>query len=346
VPIIRELIVEEFGVHITRHSERLVVSRRGQKLLEAPLMHLEAVLIASPGVSISSAAIAGCCEYGIPIHFVSELGDPYASLYSAGLTGTVLTRRAQLAAYGDGRGLVLAVAMGIGKIRNQAGLIRYAAKYRKEKTPIIYDALLSLAEEAERYIPELEALLPTKAAEGKLDGLRAEMLAAEGRAAQCYWQGFGLLLDERWGWPGRKGRGARDIVNCCLNYGYGVLYGQVERALVLAGLDPYAGFLHADRPGKPSMVLDLMEEFRPVVVDRTVLALLNRGQPVEQGEDGLLTEGSRRFLAEAVLKRLQTPTSYADKRFSLSAIIQHQARQVASFLRGERQQYEPFAMRW
>ncbi|MER3513307.1 MAG: CRISPR-associated endonuclease Cas1, partial [Chloroflexota bacterium] len=81
------------------------------------------------------------------------------------------------------------------------------------------------------------------------------------------------------------------------NYGYGILYGQVERALVLAGLDPYAGFIHVDRPGKPSLVLDLIEEFRQAVVDRTVLGLVNKGVALEQDEEGRLTEGTRRMLA-------------------------------------------------
>jgi len=104
-----------------------------------------------------------------------------------------------------------------------------------------------------------------------------------------------LLLRSTWrfrpgelGWPGREGRGAHDPLNAAFNYGYGVLYGQVERALVLAGLDPYAGFIHVDRPGKPSLTLDLIEEFRAPVVDRTILGMVNRGVAVELDGDGLL----------------------------------------------------------
>jgi len=350
MPIVRELVVDQFGVHVTRHSERLVLRSRGQKLLEAPLMHLNTVLIASPGVSLSSSAIAACCEYGIPIHFVSSIGEPYAALYSAGLSGTVLTRRGQIAAYDDGRGLRLAVAMGRGKVCNQAGLLRYAAKYRKETAPEIHQQLLFLAGRAEEHVGELERLAQAGGGEGEesepLDGLRAQILSAEGRAAKYYWDGVGLLLDDKWNWPGRKGRGAHDIVNCCLNYGYAILYGQVERALLLAGLDPYAGFLHADRPGKPSMVLDLMEEFRPIVVDRTVLAVLNRNMPIALDEEGLLTEASRRTLADAVLKRLGAAAQYGDKRLMMGSVIQAQARRVAAYLRGEEERYEAFVMRW
>jgi CRISPR-associated protein Cas1 len=349
MPIIRELVVDQYGAHLTRHSERLVLSQKGNKLLEAPLMHLECVLVASPGVSVSASAIAACCEHGIPVHFITELGEPYAALYSAGLTGTVLTRRAQLAAYGDGRGLALAMSMGRGKLLNQAGLLRYAAKYRKETSPALHQQLIELSELVEDHTRELERLAgqcPAADQVQALDDYRSQLLSIEGRAAKYYWDGVGILIEAKWRWPGRQGRGASDPVNCCLNYCYGILYGQVERALVLAGLDPYGGFLHADRPGKPSLVLDAIEEFRQPAVDRTVLAVLNRGQSIAQGDDGLLDQATRHTLAEAVLKRLATETEYADKRFQLGSVIQSQARRIASYLRGEQEVYQPFIQKW
>ena len=138
-------------------------------------------------------------------------------------------------------------------------------------------------------------------------------------------------------------RGARDGLNSALNYGYGILYGQMERALVLAGLDPYAGFIHADRPGKPSLTLDLIEEFRQPVVDRTVLGLANKGFEFKQDEDGLLAEDTRRALAEKVLERLEESTErYEGKKQALRVIIQSQARHLATFVRGDRADYEPF----
>src|SRR5881409_3033564 len=81
----------------------------------------------------------------------------------------------------------------------------------------------------------------------------------EGRAAQGYWSQIASIIPAELAWPGRETRGATDPFNAALNYGYGILYGQVEQALTLAGLDPYGGFLHADRPGKRSLVLDLIE---------------------------------------------------------------------------------------
>lgn len=348
--IVQHLIVEQYGAFIGKHSERLVVAKGEEKLATAPLLHLESVLIANQGVSISAEAVRECTERGIPIHFVSGTGTAYASLYSAGLTGTVLTRRAQLEAFRDRRGLTAAIAFAQGKIRNQANLLKYMGKYRKEAAPEVYDELRLCAGEVLDHGFELEGLLkfPEVLSGEKVtvDDWRFEILGIEGRAAQRYWGAVKHVLPDDCGWPGREGRGAKDAVNAALNYGYGILYGQVERALVLAGLDPYAGFIHVDRPGKPSLTLDFIEEFRQPVVDRTVFGLVNKGVKLEQDERGLLTAETRRMLAEKVLARLESSEPYEKKRVPLRAIMQSQARHLATFLRGERGEYAAFQASW
>ena len=119
-----------------------------------------------------------------------------------------------------------------------------------------------------------------------------------------------------------------------------------RRAIVLAGLDPYAGFIHADRPGKPSLVLDLIEEFRQPVVDRTVFALLNRGTAIELDDKGRLTETSRQALIGKILERLEKPEKAGQKKLPLRFIIQNQARQMATFVRGDRPRYQGFEVKW
>lgn len=341
--IVQHLVVEQFGRHVGKHQERLQVTeiKTGETVIEAPLLHLEDVVIASRGVSISADAIAACTERGIPINFLDGYGNPFASLYSAGLTGTVLTRRAQLQAFNDGRGRAVAAAFAIGKLRNQANLLRYMAKYRKEAAPETYEELRRLAAEVLDHVSEIERLGGTT-----VDEVRFELLSAEGRGAQRYWEGIRLLLREDYAWPGRRTQGASDPINACLNYGYGILYGQVERALVLAGLDPYAGFLHVDRSGKPSLVLDVIEEFRTAAVDRAMLGLVNKGSQLVLDEKGKLDPPTRKLIAEKVLERLDAPVRYAGKQTTLRSALQSQARHLAVFLRGERPEYEPFVANW
>ncbi len=348
--IIQHLIVEEFGAFISKHSERLIVTKDNEKLVQAPLLHLESVLIAGHGVSISADAVKECAERGIPIHFVSGTGNAYASVYSAGLTGTVLTRRAQLEAFRDLRGLMAAIAFAHGKLQNQANLLKYMGKYRKEAAPEVYETLRAAAERIQEQIAELEQLRASPQVQSgeraTVDDWRFELLGIEGRAAQIYWDAVKHVLPAEYNWPGREGRGAKDPVNSVLNYGYGILYGQIERALVLAGLDPYAGFVHVDRPGKPSLTLDAIEEFRAPAVDRTIFGLVNKNVKFEQDERGFLTDSARKLLAEKVLERLESGETYEKKSFPLRVIIQQQARHLATFLRDERTDYQPFVIQW
>jgi CRISPR-associated protein Cas1 len=293
------------------------------------------------GVATSSDVVQVCAEEGIPIHFLSATGQHVAGLYSSGLAGTVLTRRAQLAAFEDGRGVALARAFVLGKIENQRALVRYIAKYRKETEPAIYEELTLVAGELGDHIYEAEKLNAQQVSE-----IRDHLLSVEGRAASRYWGAIKRVIPESLGWPGRETQGATDPFNMTLNYGYGVLYAQVERALVLAGLDPYGGFLHADRPGKPSLVLDLIEEFRQTVVDRTMIGLVNRGVAIVCDEAGRLSQPTRKWIAEKVLERLESTELYEGKRQALRFILQCQARHLATFVRGERERYLPFVAGW
>lgn len=339
--IVPHLIVEEYGSFVSKKSERLVFTCQGEKRSEAPLLHLEAVLVGARGVSLSCDAIAACAERGIPLHVIDHRGAPVSSLYSSALAATIETRRAQLLARMDGRGVVLAKAIAGGKIRNQATLLKYMAKNRKERQPEVYQAVRLLADEVLDHLAELD-----KWEGATVDDCRGQLLSTEGRAAQKYWAAVGRLLPAERGWPGRRTQGATDAVNGALNYGYGILYGSVERALVLAGLDPYAGFLHVDRPGKPSLVFDLIEEFRQTVVDRTVVAMCNLGMELALDEQGRLDDKTRKTIAEKMLARLEAVESYEGKRFPLRAIIQHQARRLAQFLREERPTYTCYEAVW
>ncbi|MFZ5909405.1 MAG: CRISPR-associated endonuclease Cas1 [Chloroflexota bacterium] len=347
--IVQHLVIDQFGAFLGKHSERLIVTKGEEKLAQAPLLHLESVVIANQGVSLSAEAVRECTERGIPIFFISGTGTAYASLYSAGLTGTVATRRAQLEAFKDVRGLQLVIAFGMGKLQNQSTLLKYMAKYRKETDPALYEELRLCSDEVLDHLIEMEKVKQYPEFEDgavTVNDLRHELMGMEGRAAQRYWKAVKLTLPEKYGFTARTGRGATDPVNAALNYGYGILYGQIERSLVLAGLDPFAGFLHVDRPGKPSLTLDFIEEFRPVVVDRTVFGLANKNVPFDFDENKMLTKETRRMLADKVNERLDAEASFEGKRHPLRAIIQMQARHLATFLRGERHKYDPFQMTW
>ncbi len=201
----------------------------------------------------------------------------------------------------------------------------------------------------ERTAAEFEPLVAAQAAtEGAaltIDALRLQLLSIEGRAGRLYWDALRKLLPPELGFTGREHQGARDLTNSLLNYGYGILYSQVWGAAALAGLDPFAGFLHVDRPGKPSLALDLVEEFRQLIVDRTVFALLIKGVTYQQTEDGRLSDEARREFARHILDRLDATVKYEGKHERLRTVIQRQARHLACYFRRERE-YTGFVGTW
>lgn len=336
-----QLVIDQYGTFLGLKSERLQVRKGKETLEEAPLADIDAVVLLGRGIGFSTDVTLACAEHGIPLHVLTSTGKPMTSLISAGLTGTVKTRREQLLAFADARGVTLAKAFARGKLQNQANLLKYMGKYRKTKDEALYRDIRDAAIDIEGLADEIGRLQADK-----VDDLRPSLLNREGRAAQVYWDAVGKALRDDLDWPGRKHQGAQDEVNMALNYGYGILYAQVEHALLIAGLDPYGGFIHVDRPGKPSLVLDLIEEFRQPAVDRPVFGLLNKGVAIEVDEEGRLTLATRRTLAEKVLARQDGLERYEGKKHTLKAILACQAAHVATFVRGERPTYQPFVAGW
>lgn len=248
----RQLIIDKYGVFLGKHSERLKVYLKGAVVEEKPFAEFEHLIIASGGVTLSSDVIESCAERGIPISFISWSGKPYAKLMSSEVVGTIKTRREQLMAYLDHRGVVLAKAFTSGKVENQSALLKYMAKYRKETAPELFEKVRAAAGQLEDYARQIRAVKAPN-----VDNARESIMTLEAHAAKAYWEAANELIIPEIEWKGRETRGAQDLVNSALNYGYGILYCQAERAVVLAGLDSYAGFCMPTAPANPAWYLTL-----------------------------------------------------------------------------------------
>lgn len=259
-----------------------------------------------------------------------------ALITSPMLTGTVQTRRQQLAAYTEDRGAEFCRWVVAGKLHNQEKLLRYFGKSRE-------GARRDTLEHAAAILRRLrkDAL---GVAGDSAEVVRPALMGLEGTGGRVYWQQVGAMLPEALGFESRRHQAPGDTVNAALNYGYGILYGHVWGAVMNAGLEPFAGFLHVDRSGKPSMVLDLVEEFRQPVVDRALLTWLNRGGKLASA-GGMLDGASRENVASRVLLRLNATEPHRGKKHEVRSIIQMQARLAAAALRGLRP-YRPFAFQW
>lgn len=309
------------------YARRGVVEVRtleGEKAEVSPSLY-DALVIATRAAQVTSAALSLLAQQGVDLVVLGPRGDPVARLYPCVINKTVATRVAQYKAMIDGRGLKAVKNIVEAKVRNQAAVLRYAAKSRREEWP---------AKEAERV-----ALVADEIQACRTDA--AELRELEAKAARIYWQAVAKLLPPELGFDGRDPL-AGDPFNLALNYGYGILYHRCERALLLVGLDPYGGFMHTPRSGNQSLVYDFAEQFRPVAVDKPLIFAEAKLEVV----NGVLSRESRKTVAKVVLEALAKPHADGSSKAELDAIILRKAAQLAAYLRGSEQVYPGYRVRW
>jgi CRISPR-associated protein Cas1 len=290
---------------------------------EVPPVKLAHISIRSRGVGVSSDALALAARFGIEIT-VYRSGKPVSKVVNAVKGGGVLTKQAQVEALRDGRGLAIAKAIVAAKLHNQRLVVYQRARELRAKGKALGVELEGLANAIHRTISSV-------AEADNLDSVRAY----EAQGAVNYWRAVSLILPKELGFVGRTAWSPSDPFNKALNIGYGVLRSRVWSALLSANLDPYIGFLHLPRGRHMCLVSDIMEEFRPGVVDRPLIALaLDKPQ-------SLLDDN---FLERSVVTAVGQTLQRDDRRFEKA--IYEQARRLASYLRGAVPEYVGFKLRW
>jgi len=336
------IILSDRGTFLGKSSEQFRISRKDLPDVLVPARGVEQILVLGSGISISSDAVQMADELGVEVVFANFYGKPLARLIPASLGGTVKTRREQYSAYNDSRGTDLARSFVRGKLKNQASLLKsFAKKWKGDKNKNdLWREFRESSNQIEDLIPRLDLI------KGRVDDVRDKIMGVEGTGAEIYWRAWARLIPEEWSFPGREYPAARDQINSLLNFGYYLLEQEVWAATLYAGLDPYAGFLHADRPGKEKLVYDMMEEFRPLIVDRVVVSLAREMRPGHFQDECRMTKEGIKMASLAFYGRLDESITYREKSQILRSIIRSQASAVATFLRGERPCYEPFTPRW
>ncbi len=329
----RPVVVASHGAFVGKTGQRIVVRVKGRGGAEYPVREVELLLVAARGVTVSVEALRLAVSSGVPVFFAHPSGWPYAAVMPVVSTGSADTRREQILAKFDERGTELAREFVRGKLMNQAGLLKSASDSRRRTNPPLADRLAEAAESIRGLAADAESVSGTLGS-----GAAQRLRTIEGEAGRLYWTAFSLMVPRDLGFPGRVKRGAGDLVNCLLNYGYGYLRVRVSAAAFFAGLDVHAGYLHEDRAGRPSLALDLMEEFRPVVVDRAVLNLVARRSANRDWLDrsGELSREAIEALLKALDERLESRVRYGPlrRRVKISTAIRMQARAVVGHLKG------------
>lgn len=334
--------ISGYGVGVYKKDDRLVLKKKeGKTIWHIPFDRISELVISSRGISLTTDLLSALSDRGIRCNLISGTGRPVAQLSSPLLTGTVKIRRAQYEALNSNIGLRLVVSMITGKMLNQAHLLKYFSKRHHQANTPLYNEIYTLINQILSMLRQLKSTHYNS-----LEKSRSAIMGFEGSAARSYWKAVGRLIEERATFDSRQHRGASDFVNSCLNYGYGILYSHVWGAVLNAGLEPFAGFLHTDRPGKPSMVLDLTEEFRAPVVDRAIIAAINLGEIKQSDHSGRLSQDTRDVIVSKVFDRLESLENYQGGNYRIRSIIQLQARQVASFIVEKSSCYRAFRFKW
>jgi len=335
-----ELVVTTPGHFVGKRGERIIIRKQQQIIAEMPAIQLRGLTIAGRGVAISGDVIELCARRELHIHFIDELGRIFAVTGPPGGTAGDISLR-QITLRDKEQGLYLAKAFVLGKIKNQFTLLKYYQKYRRNRERTFG----KIFREKQPQMMDLIERVKQLRFGSEPQAFRQRLMGLEGVFGAIYWGLVKHLFRQEIDFPGRIRQGARDLINSLLNYGYGILYGRTFNAIIRAGLNPMAGFLHTYQPGKPILVHDMVEEFRALAVDRGVFSMLNRGEKLSQEEDGLLTSETKKKVAKSVIGRLAGEVHFQGRRLTLEETIQEQAYNVKKYLNGTCR-YRPFLGRW
>ncbi|AMM84765.1 type I-C CRISPR-associated endonuclease Cas1c [Martelella sp. AD-3] len=328
------------GVALSKDGENLVAAIEGAERGRVPLHMLSGVVVFG-AVYCSPPLMGALADAGITLTFLTRSGKFQARLEGP-VSGNVLLRRAQYRASDQPVEIVRSIVTG--KVANQRAVLMrslrdYGSEYPSETRAALEDAGARLARIARR----------SELSEDTVDGLRG----LEGEAANLYFSVFDHLIrapDPEICWRGRSRRPPLDPVNALLSFLYTLLVHDCRSALEAVGLDPAVGFLHRDRPGRPSLALDLMEELRPVLADRLALSLFNRRQlrvsdfEVRDGGAVVMSDEARKTVIATwqERKKVEREHPFLGEKAPVGLVPYLQAQLLARHLRGDLDAYPPW----
>lgn len=340
--LLNTLYVDNQGSYLHLEEETVVVKVEGEKDRQFPL-HLFDGIVCFGNVLCSPFLLGACAERNIAISFLTENGHFLASVRGP-VRGNVLLRRKQYRMADDEQAThAIAANVVIGKLANCRIVMNRTIRDHEDKI----DA--TAVQSASRSINRIIDRIPTAATVDEVRGF-------EGEGAAEYFKVFNHFIvsqKEDFVFAGRNRRPPMDEVNALLSFVYTLLMHDVRSALETVGLDPAVGFLHRDRPGRPGLALDIMEEFRPFIADRLVLSLINRQQLTKKGftkaVNGAVTmdDATRKTVLGAYQnrKRDEVLHPYIKETAPLGLFFFIQAKAMASHIRGELDGYPPFFWR-
>ncbi|MCS7283127.1 MAG: type I-D CRISPR-associated endonuclease Cas1d [Anaerolineae bacterium] len=349
------LYLTENGARVGREADCLVVyvpenkeQGRPRQKIRIPLIRVSQVVVLG-NVTLTTPALWALLEQRVEICFCTGRGR-FLGRLTPPMSKNSLVRLEQHRAHNDPvRAFMLARGFVWAKLSNMRTMLLRANRKREDATIAeAADHIGNLLEQLKGLEPD-QVVNPSRPQAGTAYG---SLLGIEGAGTAAYFGVFGRLLRDDWGFPGRQKRPPPDPVNALLSFGYVVLMNYAASAVHIVGLDPYVGFLHSSQYGKPALALDVMEPFRPLIVDSVVLTLLNnrmiaQGDFIEELGSWRLTDEARRLFLTRLEERLDTEVEHPVLGYKTTyrRALELEVRLLAKWLMGEVPRFRAFTVR-
>ena len=334
-----ELVVTQPGSFIGISKNKVLVKNSGKIIASKPINTIRQISILAEGITLSSYITKHCAKKEIQIAYFDSHGKIYATINNP---SNILPEnmQAQLLLSDEKKSLFIAELVK-NKAQNQLKLLKYYAKYHRKKSSSAYDTL----EVCSNYMKEKFKDFPQ---DKNYEQLCKKLFLWEAQFALVYWRGVRALLSEtEYPFAEREYQNATDIVNQMLNYGYALLESKVMRTIHTWQLSPNISYLHATNGKDPTLCFDLMEQYRTFVVDRSVIAIITKGEKIAQEENsGLLSLDTRKKLISKINERWFSVEKYKRKEILLSELMHKLMEHFLKFCKGEENKPKFYNPKW
>jgi len=308
------LVINKYGTALRKSGDMIEISGKEQKR-RLPVKKISSLVIGT-GIHISSDIVEIALKNNIDILFLDKFGNPYGRFWHARMGSTTRIRRKQLELSQNPDGVQFALQWIKKKLDNEIDFLQDISARRTQ----LYRDIMRTIDSLKQCRKEISML------RGTVNDVRGRTFGLEGSAGRMWWTMYSALLPKGYQFAERSRQPAKDEANALLNYGYGVMYGLVEKAVIISGLDPFIGFIHTDNYNKVSLVFDIIEQYR-IWVEEAVLLLFSK-RLMKKSHFTILANGislneeGKRIFIPHLFEYLETPRRYRGREVSRRDQIQ------------------------
>ena len=318
-----KLVINSEGIYLTKVGECFCVKKDRQKQ-EIAAKKVEQIIITT-AAAISTDAIELAVENNIDIVFLKKYGAPFGRVWHSKMGSISTIRKKQLDLDSNEMGTTLVKEFLCQKMNNQIDFLNSLAMNRRDDRKNDIKETISKIKELVKKVENIN---------DNINNVRNSLQGYEGTASRLYFSKLSELMPEKFKFDGRSKNPAKDEFNCMLNYGYGIMYSNVERACILAGLDPFIGIMHVDNYNRQSFVFDLIEMYR-IYIDQIVFKLFSskkiKTDYFDKVEGGLnLNKAGKEVLIGKYNEEMEKKITYKGRKIELQNIIQYDCHNIAN----------------